>query len=102
MYALAAIGKLFTKGIYDVKKIITITGPRANNPSYIETVPGMSMTQIKEYVNRDEKEELPVRYVSGNALTGDNVTGEGHLGFFHNQVTLLSEGKYYEMFGWIK
>jgi Na+-transporting NADH:ubiquinone oxidoreductase subunit A len=102
MYALAAIGKLFTKGIYDVKKVIAITGPRANNPSYIETVPGMSMTQIKEYVNRDEKEELPVRYVSGNALTGDNVTGEGHLGFFHNQVTLLSEGKYYEMFGWIK
>lgn len=102
MYALAAIGKLFTKGIYDVKKVIDITGPRANNPSYIETVPGMSMTQIKEYVNRDEKEELPVRYVSGNALTGDNVTGEGHLGFFHSQVTLLSEGKYYEMFGWIK
>lgn len=102
MYALAAIGKLFTKGIYDVKKVVAVTGPRANNPSYIETVPGMSMTKIKEYVNRDEKEELPVRYVSGNALTGDNVTGEGHLGFFHNQVTLLSEGKYYEMFGWIK
>lgn len=102
MYALAAIGKLFTKGIYDVKKVIAVTGPRANNPSYIETVPGMSMTQIKEYVNKDHKEELPVRYVSGNALTGENVTSEGYLGFFHNQVTLLSEGKYYEMFGWIK
>ena len=102
MYALAAIGKLFTKGIYDVKKVIAVTGPRANNPSYIETVPGMSMNQIKEYVNRDEKEELPVRHISGNALTGENVTSEGYLGFFHNQVTLLSEGKYYEMFGWIK
>ncbi|MEA4867968.1 MAG: Na(+)-translocating NADH-quinone reductase subunit A [Rikenellaceae bacterium] len=102
MYALAAIGKLFTKGIYDVKKVVAVTGPRANNPSYIETFPGMSMTQIKEYVNNDDKELLPVRYISGNALTGDNVTGEGYLGFFHNQVTLLSEGKYHEMFGWIK
>lgn len=105
LYSVAAIGKLFTKGIYDVKKIIAITGPRVNKPSYVECLPGMCMTDIKEYADNlgeKKREPLPVRYVSGNILTGDNVGAEGFLGFYHNQITLLSEGSYHEMFGWVK
>ncbi|MEN6619364.1 MAG: Na(+)-translocating NADH-quinone reductase subunit A [Rikenellaceae bacterium] len=105
LYSVAAIGKLFTKGIYDVRKIIAITGPRVKNPSYVECLPGMCMSDIKEYIltNGENKgDQLPVRYVSGNILTGDNVGPEGFLGFYHNQITLLSEGNYHEMFGWIK
>ncbi len=100
MHSVAAIGKLFKKGIYDIKKVIAITGPRAQNPSYIETLPGMSMSEIKSFINFGET--LPVRYISGNALTGENVSATGYLGFFHNQITLLSEGNYHEMLGWIK
>ena len=105
LYSVAAIGKLFTKGIYDVKKIIAITGPRVNKPSYVKCLPGMCMTDIKEYADNlgeKKREPLPVRYVSGNILTGDNVGAEGFLGFYHNQITLLSEGSYHEMFGWVK
>jgi len=105
LYSVSAIGKLFTKGIYDVKKIIAITGPRVKKPSYVECLPGMCMTDIKEYalINGETKiDKLPIRYVSGNVLTGDNVGPDGYLGFYHNQVTLLSEGNYHEMFGWIK
>ncbi|MDD2419927.1 MAG: Na(+)-translocating NADH-quinone reductase subunit A [Bacteroidia bacterium] len=102
MYSLVAIGKLFSKGIFDLERLVAITGPRAQNPSYVKAVPGICMSQLKEYVNKESKEDLAVRYVSGNALTGDNVSESGHLGFFHNQVTLLSEGKYHELFGWIK
>lgn len=105
LYSVAAIGKLFTKGIYDIKKIIAITGPRVNKPSYVECLPGMCMTDIKEYADNlgeKKREPLPVRYVSGNILTGDNVGAEGFLGFYHNQITLLSEGSYHEMFGWVK
>jgi Na+-transporting NADH:ubiquinone oxidoreductase subunit A len=102
LYSLVAIGKLFTKGIYDLRRLIAVTGPRAKDPAYIDTIPGMSMTQIKEFVAPDPKENLPVRYISGNALTGDNTGENGFLGFFDNQITLLSEGKYHEMFGWIK
>lgn len=109
MHSIAAIGKLFSKGVYDIRKTIAITGPRAENPSYIETIPGMCMSQIDSYVAKEispkespSGENLPVRYISGNALTGDNVQANGYLGFFHNQITLLSEGNYYEMLGWIK
>jgi Na+-transporting NADH:ubiquinone oxidoreductase subunit A len=105
LYSVAAIGKLFTKGIYDVRKLIAITGPRVKRPSYVECLPGMCMTDIKEYAltkGETKIEKMPIRYVSGNVLTGDNVGPYGYLGFYHNQVTLLSEGNYHEMFGWIK
>ncbi|MFA6334584.1 MAG: Na(+)-translocating NADH-quinone reductase subunit A [Bacteroidales bacterium] len=105
LYSVAAIGKLFAKGIYDVKKIIAITGPRVNKPSYVECLPGMCMTDIKEYAGNPgckRGESLPIRYVSGNILTGDNVGAYGFLGFYHHQITLLSEGSYNEMFGWAK
>lgn len=105
MYGVAAIGRLFTKGIYDIKKTIAITGPRCANPSYIECIPGMCMSDIKEYAGHAGEsagDELPVRWISGNVLTGTNVGAEGFLGFYHNQITLISEGNYYEMFGWIK
>jgi len=107
LYNVAAIGRLFKKGIYDLRKIIAITGPRAKHTSYIETLPGMCLSEIKEYadIKGDEKSKetpLPIRYISGNALTGENVGKDGYLGFFHNQITLLSEGSYYEMLGWVK
>ena len=109
IYSLAVIGRLVSKGIYDIRKTIVITGPRALNPSYVHIIPGASFRDIAEYADTEgvniagKKEELlPIRYISGNILTGDNVGADGYLGFFHNQITLISEGDYYEMFGWAK
>lgn len=102
--SLAAIGRLFSKGVFDLKKVIAITGPRAKKPCYVETIPGMPLKDIAEFVEltpeKKSGELLPVRYISGNVLTGDNVGENGYLGVFHNQITLISEGKYKEMFGW--
>jgi len=106
LYTLAAIGRLFSKGVFDLRKIIAITGPRAKKPCYIETLPGMPMSDIMEFVEltpeKKSGELLPVRFISGNVLTGDNIGENGSLGIFHNQITLVSEGKYREMFGWSK
>lgn len=105
LYSLAAIGKLFTKGIYDVKRVIPVTGPMAANPSYIETWPGMPMKEIIEYVAPPVKrysELLSARIISGNILTGTNAGEDGYLGYFGNQITILPEGNYREMFGWAK
>ena len=106
LYTLAAIGRLFSKGVFDLRKIIAVTGPRAKQPCYIETLPGMPMSDIMEFVEltpeKKSGELLPVRFISGNVLTGDNIGENGSLGIFHNQITLVSEGKYREMFGWSK
>lgn len=105
---LAAIGKLFDKGIYDMGRMVAITGPRATFPCYVHGIAGMAMKDIEEFAskepdrNQSYQEGCPVRFISGNVLTGTSVGKDGYLGFFDNQVTLITEGDYYESFGWAK
>ena len=44
---LAAIGKLFTTGKYDVKRKIAVTGPMAIEPAYVEAYPGIAIKDLK-------------------------------------------------------
>jgi Na+-transporting NADH:ubiquinone oxidoreductase subunit A len=41
-----------------------------------------------------------VRCISGNVLTGTSIGTEGYLGFYDQQVTVITEGDYYEFLGW--
>ena len=96
---LAAIGKLFTTGRYDLRRKVAVTGPKAINPAYVETVPGMPMQAISEFYGNSAKD---IRFISGDVLTGTNVGAEGSLGFFDNQITLIHEGTEREVLGWAK
>ena len=95
---LAAIGKLFNTGKYDVRRKIAVTGPKAINPAYVEGYPGIAIKDIAEFYNASEN----LRFVSGDVLTGTNVGADGFLGFFDNQITILEEGDKYELLGWAK
>lgn len=103
---LVAVGKLFTKGIYDVTRTIAVAGNRVERPCYVTCVPGTQIKEIDFLVSKKEVEifdqETGCRYISGNVLTGKNVGLEGSLDFQSNMVTVISEGNYYEMFGWVK
>ena len=57
---------------------------------------------MKAIADMCDSRDGDVRYISGDVLTGSNVGKEGFLGFFDDQVTLLAEGNYHEMFGWGK
>ena len=96
---LAAIGKLFNTGKYDVSRKVAVTGPKAIDPAYVTAFPGMSMTDIADFYDNSAND---IRFISGDVLTGTNVGAEGFLGFCDNQVTLIKEGNEYEMFGWAK
>ena len=95
---LAAIGKLFNTGKYDLRRKIAVTGPKAINPAYVEGYPGIAIKDVKEFYNAEEN----LRFVSGDVLTGTNVGADGYLGFFDNQITILEEGDKYELLGWAK
>ena len=95
---LAAIGKLFNTGKYDVSRKVAVTGPKVNGPAYVDAYPGIAIKDLKDFYNASEN----LRYVSGDVLTGSNVGAEGFLGFFDNQVTILEEGDKYELLGWAK
>ena len=99
LFLVAAIGKLFLKGVYDMSRTIAVAGPEAVNPSYVKCCAGVSMEQISDLFNFAHGD---IRIISGDLLSGKAVGREGFLGFFDNLVTVLPEGNYYEMFGWIK
>ena len=103
---MVAVGKLFTKGIYDVTRTIAVAGNRVEKPCYVTCLPGTQIKDLDFLVSKKEVEifdqECGCRYISGNVLTGSNVGAEGSLDFYSNMVTVISEGNYYEMFGWVK
>ena len=102
---LAIMGRFFNTGKVDMRKTVAVGGPRVSNPGYIKCISGMCLCNIADMVN-DNVEKLqqgcPVRYISGNILTGTNVGKDGYLGFYDDCISLITEGTYYETFGWAK
>ena len=96
-YGVAQIGKLFLQGRYDTSKLVAFTGSELERPQYYKTYGGAC---ISRFVENNLKNEH-VRFISGNVLTGEKIKRDGFLGFYHHQVTVIREGDYYEMLGWI-
>lgn len=94
------MGRVMLTGKYDVTKMVNLTGSEANHRKYYKTLIGAQLDGVvKGNIASDN-----VRVVSGNPLTGDKVEPQGHLGFYHNQVTILPEGDEYKFFltkGWL-
>jgi Na+-transporting NADH:ubiquinone oxidoreductase subunit A len=96
----AAIGKLFESGNVDGKKSIALTGSEVKKPCYYNIYGGTSVSDlVSNNISGDN-----VRYISGNVLTGEQKELDGHLGFYHNQITVIPEGNEYKFFlttGWL-
>ena len=99
LYGLAAIGRYFNKGVYDVRRKIAVAGPMAIQPAYAETLPGAPMSTLAAWYGGNAE---GLRIVSGDVLSGKAVGPEGYLGFFDDTVTILKEGTETELFGWAK
>ena len=95
LHLVAVIGRFILKGVYDTRRIIAVAGPAAVNPSYVEVPAGVHMKQLAQYFGEGD-----VRIISGDVLSGEAVGADGFLGFYHNQVSVVREGAYYEMLGW--
>lgn len=96
---LIAIGRLFRHKRLELTRKVAVSGPAAIEPSYIETVPGMPMSELAPYIGNSDDQ---IRVISGDVLTGRNVGRDGYLGWFDNQVTLIREGHEEEILGWAR
>ena len=94
---LIQIGKLFSKGIYDASKIISLAGSSVEKPMYYKCLSGFSVNDIISKNVLDEN----VRVISGNVLTGTSIGNEGYLGFYDNMITVIPEGNNHAFLGWI-
>jgi len=92
------IGRYFNKGVVDFTKIIALTGPEVINPQYYNTIVGSSLEPI---VRNNVTTEFPLRFISGNVLTGLKVEADGYLDPYTSQITVIEEGNdKHEIFGW--
>jgi NADH:ubiquinone oxidoreductase, Na(+)-translocating, A subunit len=92
------IGRLFSTGHYDARRIVAVTGSRVAKPRYYLSMVGMPMRTLLEGQLQDPEEKL--RIISGNVLTGTKVGLNDGLRFYHHQVTVIPEGNHYEFMGW--
>ncbi|MDT8878463.1 Na(+)-translocating NADH-quinone reductase subunit A [Halomonas saccharevitans] len=94
-----AFGKLFAEGKLDVKRVIAVGGPRAENPRLLRTRLGAS---TEELLDGEVVEPNGTRVISGSVFSG--FTAEGslcYLGRFHHQISLLEEGNKRIFMGWM-
>lgn len=93
------IGKLFLTGRYDSSRTFALTGSEVKTPRYFTTKIGADISSILEKeVSHPDKN---VRVISGNVLTGNNITNDNFLYFHDTQVTVIPEGNEYRLFGWL-
>jgi len=97
-YGVVQFGKFVLEGIYDASKVIALTGSEMTQKGYVKTFTGANVSTFVGGIAQADS----LRIIAGNVLTGEKVDAQGYLGFYHNQVTVIPEGKYEEFLGWLK
>lgn len=93
-----AISRLFLSGKLYFEKVIAVTGPSALSPRLFRTRTGAHI----ESLIAGEVREGDNAVISGSIFDGRRAEGNvGYLGKFHQQITLLREGKDRKFFGWM-
>ncbi len=92
------LGSLWTEGRFKAERVIALTGSKLNDPHYVRTLAGANIGELlKDNYNPEED----LRFISGDVLSGEAKKPENFLNFYDDQVTVIAEGRYYELFGWL-
>lgn len=93
----ATIGELFLSGKIDLSRVVAVGGAKVNKPTYISTYLGANIGDLLS--NNIDAENA--RIIAGDVLTGQAVTTEDFLNARDTQITVIEEGNYNELFGWL-
>lgn len=85
----AIIGRLFLTGKFDASRVIALAGSEVKAPKYYKVTLGTPVKKLLADTIKDGNN----RIISGNVLTGDRITADENLGFYHNQLTVIPEGE---------
>lgn len=94
-----AIGRLFRTGKVDVERVVSVAGPAVEMPKLVRTRVGASTEElVAGNVAPGDN-----RIISGSVLNGRTAMGEeaGYLGRYHQQVSVLAEGRERQFMGWL-
>jgi len=92
------IGQTFLNGQLDMSRLVAVTGSEVDDTGYISTYAGAN---IGDLVKGNLEDDHTVRLISGDVLSGIQKEESAFLNFQDDQLTVVKEGDYYEMFGWL-
>jgi Na+-transporting NADH:ubiquinone oxidoreductase subunit A len=94
-----AFGKLFATGSLWSERVIALAGPQVEQPRLLRTTLGACLSEL----TAGQLKEGDNRVMSGSILSGRAETGPlDFLGRYHNQVSVIAEGREREFLGWQK
>ncbi len=95
-----AVGRLFASGELDPARVISLAGPGVERPRLLATRIGAAVDTLVE----GELKAGEMRVLSGSVLAGRIASGgeSGFLGRYHQQVSVLAEGREREFLGMVK
>lgn len=94
-----AIGALFKTGRLNVERVVSLAGPLVKKPRLVRTRVGANLCDLVEGQSNASHE---ARVISGSILNGRQAEGwAAYLGRYHNQVSVLEEGRARDFMGWI-
>jgi Na+-transporting NADH:ubiquinone oxidoreductase subunit A len=97
--AVIAIGALFTTGRINVERVVSLAGPLVARPRLVRTRLG---AKLHDLIRNELVADRDTRVISGSVLYGRKATGwADYLGRYHNQVTVVKEGREREFMGWV-
>ncbi|MGY6215034.1 Na(+)-translocating NADH-quinone reductase subunit A [Methylolobus aquaticus] len=97
--AVMAIGALFTTGRLNVERVVSLAGPIVAKPRLVKTRVGANLSDV---VSGQIVEGKEARVISGSVLCGRRAEGPfDYLGLYHNQISVIAEGREREFMGWV-
>lgn len=91
------IGHFFNTQQYDATRVVAIAGSELKHPTYVKTYIGANIGDLVKSNLSQEK----VRVISGDVLSGQRKEMGQFLNFYDDQISVIEEGDYYELFGWL-
>lgn len=95
-----AIGRLFTTGRLDPTRVVALGGPPVKNPRLLRTRLG---AHVEPLIVDELEDHIECRILSGPVWSGYRAAGwGGYLGRYHQQISVLAEGRQREFIGWLR
>jgi len=97
---LVIIGELLLTGKFNAERIVALVGSLVESPRYFVTKIGSEVSTM--IFDKGISEDAHARIISGNVLTGKEISVDGSLDYYSNVISIIPEGDDYEFFGWNK
>ncbi len=91
------LGRLIADRKYDSSRLVALTGQSLADPKYVRTHIGAKLEDLL----KNQGLEGDLRIISGDVLSGKAKETNGYLNFYDDQVTVIPEGREFELFGWL-